>query len=89
MEKGKQVINLIQRENLKVTGVLDVVAFDENGILLETLEGRLHVKGSELKVKKLSEEVQELEVIGRVDSLAYSQGGTTKKGGSLLVKMFR
>ena len=89
MDKEKQTVLLEQRESLKISGVMDVDAFDENGILLETTEGMLHVKGSGLKVKKLSEEIKELEVTGKIDSLAYSQSGAGKKGGSILARMFR
>lgn len=90
MEKEIQTVFLEQRESLRISGVLDVDAFDGQGILLETTEGMLHVKGNGLKVQSLSEEKKELEVLGRIDSLAFTRGkGKGKKGGSMLAKMFK
>ena len=47
----KLVVN--NRKTSMVTGVLDVLAFDLNEILLETEQGMLMVKGSDLHVNRL------------------------------------
>lgn len=84
---GQQDIVLSARENLRVTGVKDVIAFDETCILLETALGRLHVKGEGLKVKSLDEKAGELFLEGKIDSLAYTGAG--KQGGSMLRRLFQ
>ena len=48
----KLVIN--NRKTSMVTGVLDVLAFDLNEILLETEQGMLMVKGKDLHVNRLT-----------------------------------
>ena len=48
----KLVVN--NRKTSMVTGVLDVLSFDLNEILLETEQGMLMVKGTDLHVNRLS-----------------------------------
>lgn len=66
----KLVIN--NRKTSMVTGVLDVLSFDLNEILLETEQGMLMVKGTDLHVNRLSVEKGEIDLSGNIDSIAYS-----------------
>ncbi len=54
----KLVVN--NRKTSMVTGVLDVLSFDLNEILLETEQGMLMVKGTDLHVNRLSVEKERL-----------------------------
>lgn len=86
---GKHRLCLEQRRDCKITGVIDVHAFDENNILMETVDGMLAIKGNGLHVSRLSLEKGEADVDGRVDSLAYSDKNTlAKKGEGLLTRLF-
>ena len=64
----KLVIN--NRKTSMVTGVLDVLAFDLNEILLETEQGMLMVKGKDLHVNRLNLEKGEVDIEGTVESLS-------------------
>ncbi len=55
-----------------ITGVNAVISFDPNEVLLETEQGVLLIKGTDLNVTKLTLEKGEVEVDGRVDSFTYS-----------------
>lgn len=66
----KLVIN--NRKTSMVTGVLDVLSFDLNEILLETEQGMLMVKGTDLHVNRLSVEKGEVDLSGNIDSITYS-----------------
>ena len=84
----KLVVN--NRKTSLVTGVLDVLSFDLNEILLETEQGMLMVKGSDLHVNRLSLEKGEVDIEGRIDSLTYSDVKTAgKQAESLLGRLFR
>ena len=73
-----------------VTGVLDVLAFDLNEVLLETEQGMLMMKGKDLHVNRLSLEKGEVELAGQIDSVAYSDAHhATKKSESLFAKLFK
>lgn len=73
-----------------VTGVLDVLAFDLNEVLLETEQGMLMVKGKDLHVNRLSLEKGEVDLTGHIDSIAYSDvQHNNKKGENFFVKLFK
>ena len=72
-----------------ITGICDVVSFDENAVVLDTDMGLLTIKGKELHVSRLTVEKGELEVDGQVDSLAYSSNEAYRKAGqSILTRLF-
>lgn len=78
------------RHTGSVTGVNDVVSFDENEIVLDTDMGLLTVRGKELHVKRLTLEKGELDLEGQVDSLNYSSNAALKRSGdSFLNRLFK
>lgn len=60
------------RRSIALTGVVDVISFDLNEVLLETELGMLHIKGKDLHVNRLSVEKGEVDVEGTLDSLTYT-----------------
>ena len=84
----KLVIN--NRKTSMVTGVLDVLSFDLNEVLLETEQGMLMVKGKDLHVNRLSLEKGEVDLTGHIDSVAYSDiHKAEKKGENFFEKLFK
>ena len=84
----KLVVN--NRKTSLVTGVLDVLSFDLNEILLETEQGMLMVKGSDLHVNRLTVEKGEVDLSGNIDSIAYSNVSQAGKSGeNFLSKLFK
>ena len=73
-------ITLSNRGAGLITGVNAVISFDPNEILLETEQGVLLIKGTDLNVTKLTLEKGEVEVDGRVDSFTYSDMRPGMKG---------
>ena len=61
---------LNERRQLTMTGVTEVVSFDDTTVVLQTSLGTLIVQGKELQLKTLSLEV---EVDGSVSALAYEE----------------
>ena len=83
----KIVLNNRNQGNLP--GILDVISFDENTIVLDTDMGLLTIKGKDLHVNRLSLEKGEIDIEGRTDSLVYSAGGGAKSGESFFAKLFK
>lgn len=85
-----QNIILENRERLNISGVLDVLSFDDQIVILETELGLLTVKGENLRINKLSLDTSEVMVDGEIYQLAYSEKDAIEKGGGgLFSKIFK
>ena len=82
-------LTLDNRKEALLTGVKDVVSFDEKEILLQTSEGRLQIRGSQLHVKGLDLEKGEAVLAGHVDSLVYLSKESPRKEEPLFTRLFR
>ena len=85
-----QNLILENREKLSISGVKDVLSFDDQVVMVETELGLLTVKGENLRINKLSIDTSEVIVEGEISYLAYSDKEQDKvKGGSLISKIFK
>lgn len=83
-------VQVINRSQGIITGVVDVISFDLNDIQLETTMGMMQIKGKELHVKRLSLDKGEIEIEGETDSFVYSNLGKYKKSKeSLMGRLFK
>ena len=79
-------LELMDRAHLTVSGVEDVVRFDENCIVTTTSAGTLIITGEELHIGKLSLDGGEMQVDGRIDAVTYED--TEVRQGSFLSRLF-
>ncbi len=84
-----QNLVLENRGKLSISGVLDVLSFDDQVVIVETELGLLTVKGEDLRINKLSIDTSEVVIEGEIFSMNYSEKDIDKKGGSLLGKIFK
>ena len=84
-----QNLILENRSKLSISGVLDVLSFDDQIIIVETELGLLTVKGDNLRVNKLSIDTSEVIVEGEVNSISYSSKDLDKKNEGFLGKIFK
>lgn len=84
-----QNVILENREKLSISGVLDVLSFDDQIVILETELGLLTIKGDNLRINKLSLDTAEVIIDGEVYNIGYSEKDTNQKSGSFLGKIFR
>ena len=90
VNKRTHKLILNNRRSCNLTGVNDVLSFDENEIILETEQGMLMIKGNELHVNRLMLDKGEVDVDGRVDSFTYAeQSNMGGKGESLLARLVK
>ena len=88
LEETKNMTNIIQniilenREKLNVSGVLDVLSFDDQIVIVETELGLLTIKGENLKINKLNIDTSEVTLDGNISSLLYSNSDSLKKNDS-------
>jgi len=72
-------LTLNSRNKLSVTGVAEVVSFDDTAVVLRTDLGTLSVHGSQLQLKTLSTDGGQVSVEGTVAALVYEE--PRQKGG--------
>lgn len=91
-QNGNIFQNLIleSRERLTITGVIDVLSFDDQIVITETQLGLLTVKGNDLRINKLSLDNSEVIIEGEIYNLGYSEEVSSKKSGTgILGKIFK
>lgn len=84
-----QNLVLENREKLSISGVLDVLSFDDQVVIIETELGLLTIKGENLRINKLSIDTSEVIVEGEIYNLAYSENDLDKKSNGIFNKIFK
>ena len=84
-----QNLVLENRNKLNVTGVKDVLSFDDEVIIMETELGLLTVKGENLKINKLSIDTGDVIIEGEINNLGYNDHSKKEQEGSILSKIFK
>ena len=74
--KSSHTLMLDNRNKLTLSGVTDVVGFDEQMVNLTTECGNLIVKGASLHISKLNLESKDVVIDGNVSSLQYLVSST-------------
>ena len=77
-------LSLESRKKLILTGVTEIVSFDDTFILMRTPLGDLTVQGQQLQLKSLTPEGGNVTVQGQIDALSYEVSRT----GSWLSRFF-
>jgi sporulation protein YabP len=87
--KSRHALQIDKRERVSVTGIIDVISFDEESVIGETEMGVIIIKGGNLHVGRINLDAGELIVTGEIDAITYENpsGGAKAKG--LLGRMFK
>ena len=87
LEEKKAVNNIIieNRKKFTLTGVKDVISFDEETIIMETFLGRLVLKGEGLRISNFDTVSYDLSGEGKIYAAAY----TAEEKGGFFSRIFR
>ena len=77
---------LDNRKKLSLTGVNDVLGFNEELVSIKTSLGDLIVRGSKLHISKLNLETGEVDIDGQINSLQYIEN---REGKSFMQRLFK
>ena len=90
MEENKncdQNIIIEGRKRMSVSGVRDVISFDDETLLLDTTLGRITVKGEALHIVGFNNETGEFSAEGKIHAAVYMSDG--KSSGGIVSRFFR
>ena len=79
-------VSILCRKRMTLTGVADVVSYDDGRIALKTALGGLVIDGSGLKLGRLDTASGNAEIEGLIKSLEYTDSGAEK---GFFKKLFR
>ncbi len=79
-------LTMQDRNRLSLSGIRDVMNFDETQVQLKTDLGSLMIRGSQLHVDQLNLESGDLSLAGTIDSLEYDDDVGT---GGFFGRLFR
>jgi sporulation protein YabP len=85
------IINMTDRKSIELSGIINVVNFDEEEIILETVMGYLEIGGQELHITMLNLDNGKIAVMGSINQLVYKPQGTNikNKGKTILNRLLK
>ena len=89
VEDKRSNLMLENRKKLTINGVIEVINFNENLILLNTDMGTMIIKGQELRMNKLDVQNGDVLITGKVDSFVYTNDKSKTKKDSITSRLFR
>ena len=87
-ENCLQNIIVENRKKISITGVRDVLSFDDQIIILSTDLGLLTIKGTDLRINKLSIDTKDVKINGQLNSINYSVK-QEKSNEKILTRLFK
>ncbi len=84
---AEQSIIIESRKKLNISGVKDVLSFDDETLLLDTALGRLTIKGEGLHIISFNTDNGTLSAEGKVHAAVYMSDG--KSSGGFVSRLFR
>lgn len=89
IEEKKSNMILENRKRLSLTGIIEVISFNENVIMLNTCLGAMTIKGEGLRMNKLDVQNGDVIITGTINSCIYSGSEIKKDNESILRKLFK
>ena len=87
-DNKQQNLVLENRNKLSVSGVTDILSFDDQIVIIDTNMGMLTIKGIDLRINKLSIDTSDIIVEGTINSMVYSDK-IDKKASNFIGKIFK
>ena len=88
-EQSSQNVLLENRKKLEMSGVEDVVSFNDLQIVAKTTLGLFTIKGTKLHIEKFNTKTKELNIKGTVNELKYSNDDSKRDNKNFLSKLFK
>ena len=83
---GNHGISIENRESVTLYGIDDVLSYDEDSVVMQSIMGQLTIEGEGLNIIKLNLTDGELCITGRVTALYYME---QQKNGGFLSRLFK
>lgn len=88
-ENRSHKVVIEDREKMTVSAVEDVESFDEEKVVVITDMGTMTVIGADFRISRLNVEDGQLEIIGEIDEVRYSDAAHETQGGGFFGRLFK
>ena len=79
--KKEHEINVLKRKEMSISGVCEVISFDEESVRLVSLEGEIYIEGDDIKIGILDTDRGVVTFTGKINGFYYvSEDKNEKKG---------
>lgn len=85
---GHRII-MEDRQRADITGIRDLLIFDETEVVVDTAAGILSVRGGNLHMSNLNLEKGQIGLEGEIREFFYDEGGSASKSKGGLGRLFR
>lgn len=89
VDDSKCNLFLENRKRLTLSGIIEVISFDEQKIDLTTRLGNLTIKGEGLKMNKLDVQNGDVIIAGDIASIVYNGKVSKKSNESIISRLFK
>lgn len=76
-----------ERKKMVLSGINDVVSFEEDNVALKTVKGKLTVRGNGMRMESFHSELGELIIYGDIYAVVYTDDATEKSG--IISRLFK
>lgn len=85
----KHKIIIDNRESSIITGITDVISFDDQIVVSETSLGVLIIKGENLHISNLNLDSGDLTIFGEISSINYEEAAKSKHKTAFFGRIFK
>ena len=82
-----QNVIIESRKRLNISGVKDVTSFDDETILLDTVFGRMTIKGENIRIESFNTTTGDIVTNGKIHAVVYMSDAKTS--GGFFSRLFR
>jgi sporulation protein YabP len=79
--KREHEIKILRRKEMSISGVCEVISFDEESIRLMSIEGEIYVEGEEIKIGVLDTDRGVVTFTGKINGFYYVSEEKNQKRG--------
>ena len=80
MKENNQVITLVDRTLLTITGVEGITAFDDGYVAIKSEFGNIIIEGENMEIEDLCSEKKTVKIKGKINLFEYRDAKEKRKG---------
>ena len=82
-------INIEERNTIMLSGIKKLNSFDENEFFVDSIMGKILIKGEKLELMKLDTYQGNLSIKGVIDSVLYLDDNKKNKTDTIMSRLFK